>query len=284
MSDYTDLSNVFRNLLHNHDEQTEFDRDESFITSVITILDQDNSMLRIHINPGIMSCCEYANVLSKEGNVPGNPTIEVHFLSLEEPCLLAGARVPGSECVQNLITGHSNLVDFVCAILDREDVSRLHSSVVQLATFRERLLLNNVPMCRIVLDEGAVMPTKAHGSDVGYDLTVIKEHRRVSDNTSIYDTGVHVAPPPGYYVQVVPRSSISKSGYMLSNSIGIIDPSYTGSLKIALTRIDASLPPLLLPFRCGQMIIAPFVHFRTSVSSSLDATSRADGGFGSTGV
>lgn len=42
----------------------------------------------------------------------------------------------------------------------------------------------------------------------------------------------------GYYLQVFPRSSLSKSGYALANSVGIIDENYTGNIFIALTKTE----------------------------------------------
>ena len=54
----------------------------------------------------------------------------------------------------------------------------------------------------------------------------------------MYDSYISVQPPEGYYFEIVPRSSISKLGYILTNSIGIIDPSYRGTLKVVLTKIN----------------------------------------------
>ena len=80
-------------------------------------------------------------------------------------------------------------------------------------------------------DENAVIPTKAGDQEVGYDLTAINFVKRLGTNTFMYDTGISVEPPAGYYTEIVPRSSIVKSGYILTNSIGIIDPTYRGTLK-----------------------------------------------------
>ena len=75
----------------------------------------------------------------------------------------------------------------------------------------------------------AVVPTRAHPSDIGYDLVAISLWKKLSDQTEIYETGIAVVPPPGTYVEILPRSSVTKTGYMLANSVGIIDPHYTGS-------------------------------------------------------
>ena len=101
----------------------------------------------------------------------------------------------------------------------------------------------------------------------------------------MYDTGIIVAPDFGYYTKIVPRSSLVKSGYMLSNSIGIIDGSFRGSLKVVLTKVDDSFPDLTLPFCCAQLIIDKHMHYTMNEIKSvaeLGVTARGEGGFGST--
>ena len=71
-------------------------------------------------------------------------------------------------------------------------------------------------------DKRAVIPTKAHTTDIGYDLTAIDVYKKISNKITLFETGIAVSPPTGYYIEIVPRSSISKTGYMLANSIGII--------------------------------------------------------------
>ena len=93
--------------------------------------------------------------------------------------------------------------------------------------------MSQLPITYLIKDERSVIPTKAYYNDIGYDLTVIDVYKQISDNVTIYETGIAVSPPDGYYLEIASRSSLSKSGYMLANSIGIIDPSYTGTLKIA---------------------------------------------------
>ena len=71
-------------------------------------------------------------------------------------------------------------------------------------------------------NENAVIPLKAHPSDIGYDLTAISLVKKLTEQTSLFDTGLAMTPPIGYYFEIIARSSISKTGYILSNSIGII--------------------------------------------------------------
>lgn len=128
----------------------------------------------------------------------------------------------------------------------------------------------------------AILPSKQRVSDSGYDLTII-EKIKTNGLVELYDTGIKVTPPFGYYFLVAPRSSISKSGYMLANSIGIIDRSYTGSIKVALIKVDKNAPDIELPCRIVQLIPQPIKHMNLIQVDSLEDTDRGDGGFGSTG-
>lgn len=138
----------------------------------------------------------------------------------------------------------------------------------------------------------AVIPTKASPSDIGYDLTIISRetiltgtwHGRVMDpEVLLFDTGISVEPDNGYYVEVVPRSSLSRTGYIMANSVGVIDPTYRGTIKVALIKIDKYAPDIPLPFKGFQLIVrkienADFV----CTESELSTTNRGAGGFGST--
>ena len=100
----------------------------------------------------------------------------------------------------------------------------------------------------------------------------------------LYDTGIAVQPPMGYYFELVGRSSISKTGYIVANSIGIIDASYTGSLKVALIKVNKDAPDIQLPARIVQLIPRQLIHLDAIEVEDLNDTTRAEGGFGSSGL
>lgn len=129
----------------------------------------------------------------------------------------------------------------------------------------------------------AFIPRRANSTDIGLDLVAIKEHKVLSSGVVLFDTGIAVTPPEGYYIEIVPRSSMSKSGWFLANSIGICDPSYTGNLLIALARVDnnASVPEL--PFCLCQMVLRKAEYAEMEEVAGLEDTERGNGGFGSTG-
>lgn len=141
-----------------------------------------------------------------------------------------------------------------------------------------------LPVCRVVRkDPNAVIPSKSRLSDVGYDLTVIRKHKDLNSTTALYDSGIALDIPFKYYVEVVPRSSLSKSGYALANSIGIIDPGYKGNIYVALTRTDPEAPDLSFPFRCCQLVFRKQVYVDLVESEKIGESVRNDGGYGSTG-
>jgi dUTPase len=147
------------------------------------------------------------------------------------------------------------------------------------------------------VDPDAVLPAKAHPSDVGLDLTLLRPHTQLTSTCTLFDTGLQIAQlPPGTYFEIHPRSSLSKSGWVLANSTGIIDPGYTNNLYVALVRVDPDAPPLpAFPWRACQLILrtqwhvgvleeaAPTSEDGDDNNPGAQATARGGGGFGSSG-
>lgn len=130
--------------------------------------------------------------------------------------------------------------------------------------------------------EKAVLPKKAGINEVGYDLTIIEKVKDIDPYTIMYDTGIIIKPPDGYYIEIVPRSSIVKSGWVLANSIGIIDPTYRDTLRVVLKRVDHSQHEIELPSKICQLVLRKMTtYFDVKEVIHLDTTERT-GGFGST--
>lgn len=163
------------------------------------------------------------------------------------------------------------------------------TSQLNYAKYRDLLAAKtlDMPVCQVFSTHpNAVFPYKTRESDVGYDLTLIALHKKLSDTVSLYDTGIKLKVSHGYYVEVVPRSSIIKSGYMMANSIGVIDRSYEGNIYIALTKIDTDAADISLPYRGFQMIFRKQIHGHMEDMKDHEfvmSSSRGQGGFGSTG-
>jgi dUTP pyrophosphatase len=131
-------------------------------------------------------------------------------------------------------------------------------------------------------DDDDVLRAPALPGDVGVDIEAISVHKRISNRTVMYETGIAVEPPEGTYVEIVPRSSIVKTGYVLANSMGIVDRGYRGTLKIVLTKVDPTKPDLITPFKVCQLVLRPYLPITLKRVKELTPTVREDAGFGST--
>lgn len=75
----------------------------------------------------------------------------------------------------------------------------------------------------------AVIPRKAHAADVGHDLVAVTKHQQ--RNCIRYGFGLAVDIPAGYAGLIFPRSSVFRTGMMMTNCVGVIDPGYTGEIS-----------------------------------------------------
>lgn len=97
-------------------------------------------------------------------------------------------------------------------------------------------------------------------------------------------TGLSVAIPQGYELQMRPRSGLAaKHGITCLNSPGTIDSDYRGELKVILINHGAEAFTIARGERIGQILLAPVTRLVWEQVESLDETDRGSGGFGSTG-
>lgn len=97
-------------------------------------------------------------------------------------------------------------------------------------------------------------------------------------------TGLSFAIPPGYEVQIRPRSGLAaKHGLTCLNTPGTIDSDYRGEIKVILINLGDSDFVIERGERIAQMVLAPVTQAAWEQVASLDETSRGRGGFGSTG-
>ena len=102
---------------------------------------------------------------------------------------------------------------------------------------------------------------------------------------AIIPTGLAIAVPEGYEVQVRPRSGLAaRNGILLPNSPGTIDADYRGEVKVILLNTGTESFVVQRGMRIAQMIVAPVTLAVLEEVASLPETSRGDGGFGSTGT
>lgn len=134
----------------------------------------------------------------------------------------------------------------------------------------------------VVLDEGAVMPSKAHKDDAGYDLYSMAEQTIYAGNSAVFDTGVHIAIPKGYAGEIVSRSGLNIK-YDIICPQGTVDAGYTGSIKVKLYNMGKYNYIVRKGDRIAQLIIVPVSKAELVKVDELTCTDRGDTGFGSSG-
>ncbi len=98
-------------------------------------------------------------------------------------------------------------------------------------------------------------------------------------------TGLRLAIPAGYEVQLRPRSGLAlKHGITLPNSPGTIDSDYRGPLGVIVLNAGTEAFEITHGMRIAQMVVAPVLQARFDLVETLEPTARGAGGFGSTGV
>lgn len=135
----------------------------------------------------------------------------------------------------------------------------------------------------IKLDEGASLPSRAHPTDAGADLIAKYHYSIPPHSTELVDTGVAVRIPDGFTGLVFSRSGQGKLGISLANSVGVIDSTYTGTIKVLL-RNDGNIPYDIYAgvTKIAQLVVVPIILPKFHIVDELEKTDRGDKGFGST--
>lgn len=102
---------------------------------------------------------------------------------------------------------------------------------------------------------------------------------------ALVPTGLRAALPPGYEMQIRPRSGLAlKHGVTLLNTPGTIDSDYRGAIGVILVNLGDAAFEVSHGMRIAQAVVAPVVQAVFAPARDLDETGRGAGGFGSTGV
>lgn len=138
----------------------------------------------------------------------------------------------------------------------------------------------------ITLESKAVLPTKAHATDAGYDLTATRITQELDEARKlilVYHTDLAVEIPFGYVGLIFMRSSVSKTSLTLANAVGVIDSGYRGELILKYKVTTDALPRVYEPGeKVGQLVLVPCYMADTEFVSELSSTDRGEEGFGST--
>ena len=159
-----------------------------------------------------------------------------------------------------------------------------NSTLEELNYLLTAISLKNFNVCEVKFKkvrENAVAPFKANLGDAGFDLTACHVEK-FDDKIKVF-TGISIQAPMGWAMALYPRSSITKKGVMLGNSVGLIDNGYTGEIIAVFNKIN-NTADIQVGDRVVQLVPLkmPFVNFVEV--EELSETNRGSQGFGSSGA
>lgn len=131
------------------------------------------------------------------------------------------------------------------------------------------------------LNTSAKLPTRAHSTDVGLDIYSLEGAIVKPGEGKVFSTGIAAEFLPGCVGMLTDRSSMAKTGFKLAG--GIIDPGYTGELKVVLRNITNGDLNVQQGDRIAQLLIIPVQTPEVELVEELNNSERADRGFGSSG-
>lgn len=141
-----------------------------------------------------------------------------------------------------------------------------------------------VAVRRLPHGDGLPLPAYATHGAAGMDVVSAEDVTIVPGARHAVATGLSLAIPHGYEIQVRPRSGLAlKHGITVPNTPGTIDSDYRGELKVLLINHGAEDFVVQRGDRVAQLVLAPVVLAAWDEVAELDATERGAGGFGSTG-
>lgn len=148
---------------------------------------------------------------------------------------------------------------------------------------------NGVAIALEILPHGAGLdlPRLATAGAAGADVRAAVAEPLViaPQSVALVPTGLRMAIPPGFEIQVRPRSGLAlKQRVCVLNSPGTIDSDYRGEVQIILMNLGAEPFTINRGDRIAQFVLARVERPDWQIVASVDETDRGAGGFGSTGV
>ncbi|SFG11788.1 dUTP pyrophosphatase [Novosphingobium sp. CF614] len=141
-----------------------------------------------------------------------------------------------------------------------------------------------VPIKVLPHGEGLALPAYATDGAAGMDAVSAEDVTIAPGARHAVATGLAVAIPHGFEIQVRPRSGLAlKHGITVPNTPGTIDSDYRGELKVILINHGHAPFEVRRGDRVAQLILAPVTRAAWLPVDELDETQRGEGGFGSTG-
>lgn len=141
-----------------------------------------------------------------------------------------------------------------------------------------------VAVRRLPHGQGLDLPVYATAGAAGMDVVSAEDVTIPPHGRHAVATGLSVAIPAGFEIQVRPRSGLAlKHGVTVPNTPGTIDSDYRGELKVILINLGTEPFVIRRGDRVAQLVLAPVTRATWLEVAELDETARGAGGFGSTG-
>lgn len=144
-----------------------------------------------------------------------------------------------------------------------------------------------VAVRRLPHGDGLPLPRFATAGAAGADVAAAVESELVLApmERRAVPTGLVLAVPPGYEVQVRPRSGLAlRHGLTVANAPGTVDSDYRGEVMVILVNLGDRPCAVRRGERIAQLVVAPVVQAAFEERAELPPSTRGAGGFGSTGA
>ena len=144
-----------------------------------------------------------------------------------------------------------------------------------------------VAVKRLAHGAGLKLPDYATAGSAGLDLLAAVDAPVViaPGARALVPTGLAIALPPDFELQVRPRSGLAlKHGIVIPNSPGTIDSDYRGEIQVVVLNAGTEAFTVTRGMRIAQAVLAPVSRLVWQETDDLDRTAREAGGFGSTGL
>lgn len=133
-----------------------------------------------------------------------------------------------------------------------------------------------------LLDKNGQIPCRAHKDDCGLDLFTLEGAIIKPGDGHVFTTGIAAEFKTGYCGMLTDRSSMAKRGFKLAG--GIIDPGYTGELKVVLRNVTNHDLSVKAGDKIAQLLLLPMITPEVVIVEELEESERGERGFGSSGV
>lgn len=131
----------------------------------------------------------------------------------------------------------------------------------------------------VLANKNAKLPTYGSSGAACFDLYACEN--AVVSGPTLVNTGLQMEIPEGYYLEIRPRSGLSREGVLILNSPGTVDSDYRGEIKVLMCALNHNIK---IGDRIAQGMFCPVLKLDMEVSNTVNETERGSRGFGSTGV